>query len=91
MNLILEGIKKAFWLLVTLDPEVLGITFLSLKVSGLATLISLLIGIFVGISVALARFPGKRVVVSLINTGMGLPPVVVGLFVTIFSSIRRLL
>jgi tungstate transport system permease protein len=84
MNLILEGIKKAFWLLVTLDPEVLGITFLSLKVSGLATLISLLIGIFVGISVALARFPGKRVVVSLINTGMGLPPVVVGLFVTIF-------
>jgi tungstate transport system permease protein len=84
MDLILEGIKKAFWLLVTLDPEVLGITFLSLKVSGLATLISLLIGVFVGISVALARFPGKRVVVSLINTGMGLPPVVVGLFVTIF-------
>jgi len=84
MDLILEGIKKAFWLLVTLDPEVLGITFLSLKVSGLATLISLVIGIFVGISVALARFPGKRIVVSLINTGMGLPPVVVGLFVTIF-------
>jgi len=84
MDLILEGIKKAFWLLVTLDPEVLGITFLSLKVSGLATLISLLIGVFVGIGVALARFPGKRIVVSLINTGMGLPPVVVGLFVTIF-------
>ncbi len=84
MDLILEGIKKAFWLLVTLDPEVLGITFLSLKVSGLATLISLLIGVFVGIGVALARFPGKRMVVSLINTGMGLPPVVVGLFVTIF-------
>ena len=84
MDLILEGIIKAFWLLVTLDPEVLGITFLSLKVSGLATLISLVIGIFVGISVALARFPGKRIVVSLINTGMGLPPVVVGLFVTIF-------
>ena len=84
MDLIFEGIKKAFWLLVTFDPEVLGITFLSLKVSGLATLISLLIGIFVGIAVALARFPGKRIVVSLINTGMGLPPVVVGLFVTIF-------
>jgi len=84
MDLILEGIKKAFWLLVTLDPEVLGITFLSLKVSGLATLSSLMIGIFVGIAVALSRFPGKRIVVSLINTGMGLPPVVVGLFVTIF-------
>jgi tungstate transport system permease protein len=83
MDLVLEGIQKAFWLLVTFDPEVLGITFLSLKVSGLATLISLVIGIFVGISVALARFPGKRIVISLINTGMGLPPVVVGLFVTI--------
>src|SRR5512142_3362424 len=83
MELIFEGIRKAFVLLVTLDPEVLGITFLSLKVSGIATLISLVIGISVGIAVALSRFPGKRIVVSLINTGMGLPPVVVGLFVTI--------
>ncbi|HEX9909314.1 MAG TPA: ABC transporter permease, partial [Desulfatiglandales bacterium] len=83
MDLILEGIKKAFWLLVSFDPEVLGITFLSLKVSGTATLISLIIGISVGASVALTRFPGRRIVVSLINTGMALPPVVVGLFVTI--------
>jgi len=83
MDLILEGIKKAFWLLVSLDPEVLGITLLSIKVSGSATLISLFIGISVGASVALTRFPGRRIVVSLINTGMALPPVVVGLFVTI--------
>ena len=79
-----EGIKKAFWLLVTFDPEVLGITLLSLEVSGIATLISLLIGISTGVAIALSRFPGKKIVVSLINTGMGLPPVVVGLFVTIF-------
>jgi tungstate transport system permease protein len=84
MDLIVEGIKKAFWLLVSFDPEVLGITFLSLKVSGTATLISLIIGISVGASVALTRFPGRRIAVSLINTGMALPPVVVGLFVTIF-------
>jgi tungstate transport system permease protein len=84
MDLILEGIKKAFYLIFTLDREVLGITFLSLKVSGLATLISLFIGISVGTAVALSRFPGRQIVVSLINTGMGLPPVVVGLFVTIF-------
>jgi len=84
MDLILEGIKKAFWLLVSFDPEVLGITLLSIKVSGSATLISLFIGISVGASVALTRFPGRRIVVSLINTGMALPPVVVGLFVTIF-------
>ncbi|HNY66014.1 MAG TPA: ABC transporter permease [Deltaproteobacteria bacterium] len=84
MELIFEGIKQAVWLLITFDPEVLGITWLSLKVSGLATLISLFIGVSMGTVVALTRFPGRRLVVSLINTGMGVPPVVVGLFVTIF-------
>ncbi|MBM4270795.1 MAG: ABC transporter permease subunit [Deltaproteobacteria bacterium] len=84
MEIIVEGIRQAFYLLFTLDPEVLGITLLSLEVSGTATLISLLIGISVGTAVALTRFPGRQLVVSMINTGMGLPPVVVGLFVTIF-------
>jgi tungstate transport system permease protein len=84
MDLILEGLKKAFWLLITFDPEVMSITFLSLQVSGSATLISLFIGISIGTTVALSKFPGRRIVVSLINTGMALPPVVVGLFVTIF-------
>ena len=84
MDLIFEGIKKAFWLLVTFDPEVMRITLLSLQISGTATLISLLIGVSTGVTIALSRFPGRRIVVSLINTGMGLPPVVVGLFVTIF-------
>jgi len=84
VDLILEGIKKAFLLLVTLDREVLDITLLSLKVSGLATLISVFIGVSIGTVIALNEFPGKRAVVSLVNTGMGLPPVVVGLFVTIF-------
>jgi tungstate transport system permease protein len=84
MDLIFEGIKKAFFLLITFDPEVMRITLLSLGVSGTATFISLLIGISVGTAVALSRFPGKKFAVSLINTGMGLPPVVVGLFVTIF-------
>jgi tungstate transport system permease protein len=84
MDLIFEGILKAFRLLLTLDLEVLGITLLSLQVSGTATLISLFIGISIGTLVALTEFPGRRLAVSLINTGMGLPPVVVGLFVTIF-------
>ena len=84
MDLILEGIKKAFFLLISFDPEVIKITLLSIEVSGAATLISLIIGISVGVAVALSRFAGKRFIVSLINTGMGLPPVVVGLFVTIF-------
>ncbi len=84
MDIIFEGIKQALSLLISLDPEVMGITWLSLKVSGTATLISLFIGIGIGTAVALTSFPGRQIVVSLINTGMALPPVVVGLFVTIF-------
>jgi len=84
MDLILDGIVKAFQLLWALDPEVLGITWLSLKVSGIATLISVGLGVSTGMVVALTRFPGKKFVVSVVNTGMGLPPVVVGLFVTVF-------
>ena len=84
MELILDGILKALQLLFTLNPEVLGITFLSLQISGAATLISVLIGISIGTIVALNNFPGKRFLVSVVNTGMGLPPVVVGLFVMIF-------
>lgn len=84
MELIVEGIKKAFILLFSFDPEVMGITLLSLKISGIATFISLLIGINVGAAVALSTFPGKKIIISLINTGMGLPPVVAGLFVSIF-------
>ena len=84
MELIWEGIKQAVWLLLNGDPEVLGITWLSLQVSAVATGVSLLVGIPLGTLIALARFPGRGLVVSLVNTGMGLPPVVVGLFVSIF-------
>jgi tungstate transport system permease protein len=83
MDLIFQGMVKAFQLLVSLDPEVLGIALLSLQVSGVATLFSLVIGIGAGTAIALNRFTGKKVLVSLVNTGMGLPPVVVGLFVSI--------
>ncbi len=83
MDLIWEGLKEALRLLLTLDREVLGITLLSLALSGLATLVSLVLGVSVGAVLALNRFPGKRFLISLVNTGMGLPPVVVGLFVSI--------
>lgn len=84
MDLIIDGLLKAFHLLVSLDREVLGITLLSLQVSGMATMISLFLGISCGTAVALTEFPGRNLVVSLINAGMALPPVVVGLFVTVF-------
>jgi tungstate transport system permease protein len=83
MDLIVEGAVKALQLLFSFDPEVMGIALLSLKISGLATLFSLIMGIVSGTVIALTSFPGKRGVVSVVNTGMGLPPVVVGLFVSI--------
>lgn len=84
MELIWEGIQQAFLIVLALDREVLGITLLSLQISGAATLLSLLAGIPLGIGMALSRFPGRNLIVSIINTGMGLPPVVAGLFVSIF-------
>ncbi len=84
MELIWHGTKQAAQLLFRGDPEVLRITLLSLQVSGAATLLSLLVGIPLGTVLALTRFPGRSIAISLVNTGMGLPPVVVGLFVSIF-------
>lgn len=83
MELFVDGIIKAWQLLTSLDREVIAVTLFSLKVSGLATLFSLILGLGGGTVIALVDFPGKRVLVSVVNTGMGLPPVVVGLFVTI--------
>jgi tungstate transport system permease protein len=84
MELIWQGVVKAVELVFGLNAEVWSITWLSLMISGYATLISLLVGIPLGIALALGRFPGRGVTVAMINTGMGLPPVVVGLFVSIF-------
>ena len=83
MGLIAEGFLQAGALLVTADPELLHVTWLSLKVSGMATALSLLAGMPLGTVLALVRFPGRGLLVALVNTGMGLPPVVVGLFVSI--------
>jgi tungstate transport system permease protein len=84
METIIEGIKQAFLLLIHGDAQVLRIAGLSLAVSGVATLLSLLIGIPLGTLLGMVKFPGRRFIISLINTGMGLPPVVVGLVVSIF-------
>src|SRR4026208_1323062 len=63
--------------------EIFSITLLSLQVSAIATLISLLIGLPFGTWLALGNFPGRSFILSIINTGMALPPVVVGLVVAI--------
>ena len=83
MDLVASGIRQAIALIVGADREIWEILWLSLQVSGTATLISLALGVPAGAALALARFPGRGLVVSAVNTGMGLPPVVVGLLVTL--------
>ena len=83
VGLIWDGLVRAVGLVLSGDPEVLGITWLSLRLSATATLLSLVVGIPLGTALALVRFPGRRFAIALVNTGMGLPPVVVGLFISI--------
>jgi len=86
MNSILEGFRKGITLIFGLNSEVLEILRLSLWVSIVATSIAVLIGVPLGSIIAIKKFPFKKIVIALVNTGMGLPPVVVGLFVVLFLS-----
>jgi tungstate transport system permease protein len=83
MSLIWEGLRQAVGLVVSGDPEVVDVALRSLEISGAATILALALGLPLGMLLALARFPGRGLLISLVNTGMGLPPVVVGLFVSV--------
>ncbi len=86
MNSIVQGFFRAFELIFHLNPDLVGIILLSLKVSGLALLIATVFGLPAGAVLGLKRFPGRGFLVSATNTMMGLPPVVVGLFVYLLLS-----
>jgi tungstate transport system permease protein len=82
----LHAFIEAFVLLASLDREVVSIAALSLRVAGAAVAIGCLLGVPLGALVAISRFPGRGVVISLLNAMMGLPPVVVGLAVYLLLS-----
>lgn len=86
MDYILKGFREAFSLIVYLNPELLGIIALSLAVSCTSLLLATLFGLPLGAIVGLKRFPARSAVISLVNSFMGLPPVVVGLFVYLLLS-----
>jgi tungstate transport system permease protein len=83
MDLILEGLREAGVRLFTLDQDVRDATAAALLVSGAATMLAVASGVPAGAWLGLGRFGGRELVLSLVNTGMGLPPVVVGLFVAV--------
>ena len=86
METLLSGIIHAFRLIFSLDRELYSIVFLSLKVSISALLLAALIGLPIGALIGLKRFFGRDFIISLLNTFMGLPPVVVGLIFYLILS-----
>jgi len=88
MGDIWEGLVEAFKLIIRFDPYVMRITLFTLYVCAIATFFGMLIGIPLGSVLALYRFRGRKLLVTLVNAGMGLPPVVVGLFVYLFLKRR---
>jgi tungstate transport system permease protein len=86
MGYIIDGFVRAAVLITSLNPEVIGITTLSLQVSGIAVLLAAIVGVPAGVLIALNEFPLKELLRNVINTFMGLPPVVVGLFVFLMIS-----
>ncbi|MEJ5301157.1 MAG: ABC transporter permease [Thermodesulforhabdaceae bacterium] len=86
MNFILEAFKQAFYLILHLDKELLDIIILSLKVSGTALAIATVMGVPAGTVLGLKNFPGRNFIITLLNTLMGLPPVVLGLLLYLLLS-----
>jgi tungstate transport system permease protein len=81
-----EGLRQALQLLLHADPRLLAIIGLSLRVSATAMLFATLIGVPLGAWLGLRHFIGRRLVIALLYTGMGFPPVVVGLVVYLLLS-----
>lgn len=83
MDLFVEGFQQAIAKLLAPDPELVAAAAASLVVTGSATALSIVTGVPLGAAIGMLRFRGRTAVLALANTGMGLPPVVVGLFVSV--------
>jgi tungstate transport system permease protein len=86
MNEISAAFAAAFGLILTADPQFMGIVSLSLQVTLTAVVIAVVLGLPVGALLGVTRFPGRGVLVVTFNTLMGLPPVVAGLMVYLMLS-----
>lgn len=83
MELIWDGIRQSFGILAHGKNDVWGIAMRSLLISGTSTFLAMALGLALGSTLAFNRFPGRNVAIAFVNTGMGFPPVVIGLFVAI--------
>lgn len=86
MENMLQGFQGAFSLIISGDSEVYGIIGLSLVISFVSVVISMVFSVPAGIAIGMNDFPLRRAVIMIINTLMGLPPVIAGLIVYLFLS-----
>lgn len=91
MDFLIDSVRSAILLAISLDPEIMAIVAVSLKVSGASTLIAGMMGIPLGFIIAFESFPGKRLLITCLNTLLALPTVVIGLFVYGFIARRGIL
>jgi tungstate transport system permease protein len=91
LGFLIDSIRSAVALVVSLDPEMMEIIGVSVKVSGTSTLIASILGIPLGFAIAFNTFRAKQLVITVLNTLLALPTVVIGLFVYAFISRRGLL
>ncbi len=91
MEFLLDSTFSALLLLWSLDPELVAIVSVSLKVSFTSTIIASVVGVPAGFIIAFREFPGKRLIITVLNTLLALPTVAVGLFVYAFISRRAIL
>ena len=88
MDLLIDSFISAILMVVSLDGEMISIVGVSLKVSCASTFFAALIGVPLGFSIAFSEFSGKHMVITVLNTLLALPTVVIGLFVYAFVSRR---
>lgn len=86
MEVIRTGFIEALRLLISLNPDLVTILLMTLRVTGTAALVAMIVGLPIGTLVGLTEFLGRKLFVVFTNTGMALPPVVVGLFVFLFLA-----
>jgi tungstate transport system permease protein len=88
MDLLVDSFLSAIMLVISLDAEMVAIISVSLKVSSTSTILAALIGVPLGFTIAFGDFTGKRLTITVLNTLLALPTVVIGLFVYAFISRR---
>jgi tungstate transport system permease protein len=83
MSFLWQGFREAWHLIITGDPHLRQLTWVSIKVAAVSTAVALLIGLPIGLALGLGRFRGRRLGLTIANAGLMLPPVLVGLVLSL--------